>query len=150
MTLRWQEEIELVKKEMANFLKFYADHILPSIEKRIHDLKDLAATLPCVDTDIEEGNEDVSDDPHAKISRYHTISYASNVLAGKLSLSQKGALFCKKQLREGVVAFKKVLAGDSSFVEVLEELELQEDDDEVSESSSDEDDDNDDHHSVPT
>lgn len=27
----------------------------------------LAATLPCVDTDIEEGNEDVSDDPHAKV-----------------------------------------------------------------------------------
>lgn len=48
----------------------------------------------------------------------------------------------KKQLREGVVAFKKVLAGDSSFLEVLEELELREEDDEVSESSSDEDDDN--------
>lgn len=27
----------------------------------------LAATLPCVDTDIEEGDEDVSDDPHAKV-----------------------------------------------------------------------------------
>lgn len=107
MTLRWQEEIELVKKEMASFLKFYADHILPSIENGIHDLKDLgimagcfviiwssmsrlsvsplvvfsnihvhivlcflAATLPCVDTDIEEGNEDVSDDPHAKVREW--------------------------------------------------------------------------------
>lgn len=47
MTLRWQEEIELVKKEMANFLKFYADHILPSIEKRIHDLKDLGIMAGC-------------------------------------------------------------------------------------------------------
>lgn len=56
----------------------------------------------------------------------------------------------KRKILNGVVAFKKVLAGDSSFVEVLEELELQEEDDEVSESSSDDDDDNDDHHSVPT
>lgn len=47
MTLRWQEEIELVKKEMANFLKFYADHILPSIEKRINDLKDLGIIAGC-------------------------------------------------------------------------------------------------------
>ena len=47
MTLRWKEEIELVNKEITSFLKFYADHILPSIEKRIQALKDLGIMAGC-------------------------------------------------------------------------------------------------------
>ena len=33
MTLRWQEEIEVVKEEMACLLKFYVDRSLPRIDK---------------------------------------------------------------------------------------------------------------------
>ena len=35
-----------------------------------------------------------------------------------------GIMFCKKQLREAIVAFKKVLAGDEAWLKVLDELEL--------------------------
>ena len=60
------------------------------------------------------------------------------MLLGKLSLSQKGAIFCKKQIGEAVIAFRKVLAGDDSWLEVLDELELQEEFDEDPESSDEE------------
>lgn len=35
-----------------------------------------------------------------------------------------GIIFCKKQLREAIVAFKKVLAGDEAWLKVPDELEL--------------------------
>lgn len=35
-----------------------------------------------------------------------------------------GIIFCKKQLREAIVAFKKVLAGEEAWLKVLDELEL--------------------------
>ena len=44
--------------------------------------------------------------------------------SGKISLLKKGIIFCKKQLGEAIVAFKKVLAGDEGWLKVLDEVEL--------------------------
>ena len=37
---RWKEEVELLKLEMANFLKFYVDVRIPAIEKSIASLEE--------------------------------------------------------------------------------------------------------------
>lgn len=111
---------------MACLLKLYADHSLPRIEKRIQEWEDLVVILSCVDVDVQEDDKDVdiSDDLDVKISRCVTTSNSKNVISGKISLLKKGIIFCKKQLGEAIVAFKKVLAGDEAWSKVLDELEL--------------------------
>ena len=37
---RWKEEVELLKLEMANFLKFYTDVRIPAIQKSIASLQE--------------------------------------------------------------------------------------------------------------
>lgn len=36
-------------------------------------------------------------------------------------------IFCKKQLGEAIVAFRKVLAGDEEWLKIIDDLELQDD-----------------------
>ena len=38
---RWEEEVILVKREMRNFIKFYAEVNLPRIESQINKLEEM-------------------------------------------------------------------------------------------------------------
>jgi len=40
MTKRWDEEITLLKKEMANFVAFYMDVTIPHLEGMVLELQD--------------------------------------------------------------------------------------------------------------
>ena len=40
MTKRWDEEIALIKKEMANFIAFYMDVSIPDLERVVVELQD--------------------------------------------------------------------------------------------------------------
>ena len=40
MIKRWDEEITLVKKEMANFVAFYMDVTVPQLERMVVELQD--------------------------------------------------------------------------------------------------------------
>ena len=44
MIKRWDEEITLVKKEMANFVSFYMDVTIPQLERMVVELQDLLAS----------------------------------------------------------------------------------------------------------
>lgn len=43
MITRWDEEISLVKKEMANFVAFYMDVTIPRLERIVVELQDKLA-----------------------------------------------------------------------------------------------------------
>lgn len=43
MITRWDEEITLVKKEMANFVAFYMDVTIPRLERIVVELQDKLA-----------------------------------------------------------------------------------------------------------
>ena len=40
MTKRWDEEIALLKKEMANFVAFYIEVTIPQLERMVVELQD--------------------------------------------------------------------------------------------------------------
>lgn len=40
MTKRWDEEITLLKKEMANFVAFYMDVTIPQLQRMVVELQD--------------------------------------------------------------------------------------------------------------
>ena len=40
MTKRWDEEIALLKKEMANFVAFYIEVTIPQLERTVVELQD--------------------------------------------------------------------------------------------------------------
>lgn len=40
MTKRWDEEIALSKKEMANFVAFYIEVTIPQLERTVVELQD--------------------------------------------------------------------------------------------------------------
>lgn len=44
MIKRWDEEITLLKKEMANFVAFYVDVTIPQLERMVVELQDKLAS----------------------------------------------------------------------------------------------------------
>ena len=40
MTKRWEEEVSLVKMEMAHFIKFYMEIAMPQLQGIVDELKD--------------------------------------------------------------------------------------------------------------
>lgn len=44
MTKRWDEEITLLKKEMANFVAFYMDVTIPQLQRMVVELQDKLAS----------------------------------------------------------------------------------------------------------
>ena len=45
MIKRWDEEITLLKKEMANFVAFYMDVTIPQLERMVVELQDKLASV---------------------------------------------------------------------------------------------------------
>jgi len=40
MTKRWEEEVALIKMEMAHFIKFYMEVAMPQLQRIANELKD--------------------------------------------------------------------------------------------------------------
>lgn len=59
---RWDEEITLVKKEMANFVAFYMDVTIPRLERIVVELQDKLAH-PKSSSDVPRDNNEASLQP---------------------------------------------------------------------------------------
>lgn len=92
---RWEEEIALIKKEMANVIAFHLEVAIPHLERAIMDLQD-------------------------KLERNKVQNYFNKCTgtSKKISLGKKGIAFCKSKVYRAATKFKVSLTG-SGYEECL-------------------------------
>lgn len=71
MTKRWDEEIALLKKEMANFVAFYIEVTIPQLERTVVELQDKLDNPEC-SSDVPLDNEEALLQPEMEQRRGST------------------------------------------------------------------------------
>eukprot|EP00795_Rhopilema_esculentum_P013874 gene13874-4825_t len=129
---RCKEELDHLALEMANYLKFYADKVIPSLEERkAAFLETLTNKDPkvTIEGEAEVGCQDNGEVAQGRrdCSKRYSVS-ASEGGGGLLSILNKGIDFAKSQLRKGYETFSHVSGGteDTGFTFLEPEPEGQE------------------------
>jgi len=71
MTKRWDEEITLLKKEMANFVAFYMDVTIPQLQRMVVELQDRLAN-PEASSNVPRGDNEALLQPEEEENVRHT------------------------------------------------------------------------------
>jgi len=115
---RWTEEVALLKREMSNFLKFYTNVRIPTLQQEIMKLEDQLK----VQVELEPPTPDsLPANPVESNMAVETVKYSCStndpvLIQGKVALLKKGLFFCREQVRKAVASFHKVLHGDNANI----------------------------------
>ena len=140
---RFQEEVEIIEKEMFYYLEYYTKKCIPGLyseETKLENL--LGAENPNCD-DVEQPVGAV-EDVECLPKTYSTTSIQETTLRGKLALVNEGINFSMGQLRGGITYFLPILGLQvSGFRDILDshyngvEQSCEEDTDNEEEAESD-------------
>lgn len=106
---RWDEEVALVKKEMANFIAYYMDVSIPHLTKIAEELQGKLDNLsrPLDARGPPEIEEASVESENEMIGSYRTVSVDARIIEGSWPMLKKGSLSASFNLSAQPLNFKQ-------------------------------------------
>ncbi|KAJ7349533.1 hypothetical protein OS493_038720 [Desmophyllum pertusum] len=122
---RWTEEVALLKIEMSNFLRFYIEIRIPTLQEEVIKLEDKLKSQ----VELEQPTTTTSDslivnniqvDTAEQTVKYSCSKNDPAVINGKVALLKKGLFFCREQVQKAMIGFQEILHGNNvNITEIL-------------------------------